>query len=151
MAERTDECLDLNTLVEYSCSADSGIVAEKVACPEGTLCQEGSCRGCVDSDGDSVAAAGFVAFDFKGKPVHFYDFCLSDTTVMEAVCPSANIIIKDLEAFRRKGAYVAYECPGKTICSAGRCVSRSTRTNMSISTSTGTSISASARPNTSTR
>jgi hypothetical protein len=87
--ERTDSCVDDDTVREYYCVGDD-YMSQTTDCPSGYVCDNGRCQeeepDCVDSDGTDQTTKGTVT---KGSETHT-DYCLSttpyDSSVKEYTC-----------------------------------------------------------------
>ena len=114
----TDSCNDAGLLNELYCNSANTISVEKVSCPSGYQCYDGSCvqSTCVDTDqGQNYFTAGKTYLAGQEKSA-LADYCEKEggSKMMEYYCikgAAGDIIGKDY-----------YECQQGYSCSAGACV-----------------------------
>ncbi len=119
-----DECVDENTVREFSCSGLSR-VNTTVACGAGNRCNDGKCVGlalidfCIDSDnGETLTTKGTTRTGVRNPETltetevnEQTDYCFgSNDVVNEYVCDGSNRLLREKP------------CPAGTACSDGACV-----------------------------
>ncbi|MBS3068437.1 hypothetical protein J4450_07040 [Candidatus Micrarchaeota archaeon] len=119
-----DECVDENTVREFSCSGLSR-VNTTVACGAGSRCNDGRCVSlalvdfCIDNDnGEALTVKGTARTGVRNPETltetevnEQTDYCFgSNDVVNEYVCEGSNRILREKP------------CPAGTVCSDGACV-----------------------------
>lgn len=106
---REDECLNYNTVKEYTC-VDGNFGVDFLECPGEELCRNGACTYpyvCRETDGGQSLEPGSASiYDDYGKlKTTSEDGCADDNTVMDAYCTEDNHI-----------GYARLNCPEGTMC-----------------------------------
>lgn len=105
----TDSCIGTSGVQEYYCE-NNQIKPESMTCPEGTICESGTCTDivCSDTDGGyNNYVKGTVA---KGSETHT-DSCNGTSNVVEYACGTSNQITS-----------ASMRCGSGEACSDGACV-----------------------------
>jgi hypothetical protein len=93
--ERTDSCVDDDTVREYYCVGDD-YTSETKDCPSDYVCDNGKCEAkCVDSDGTDQTTKGTVT---KGSETHT-DYCVSSDDVKEYTCDGNDVKSQTIQCY----------------------------------------------------